>query len=197
MERAEKKNDRFEHKTEQDPTFVYGKNAVTELLKSGAAVDTVFVQDTMNAAQAGYYTAIAREAGAVVKRVHAAKLRGMCGTEGHQGVAAWAASVDYVSLDDLLAEAARRGEPPFLLLADGVEDPHNLGAIIRTALLCGAHGVVIPRRGGKAARGAWGQHRRGCPQAEGAECICLLRGHGRTPRFPAKPYRPHCVGGGQ
>ena len=148
MERAEKKNDRFEHKTEQDPTFVYGKNAVTELLKSGAAVDTVFVQDTMNAAQAGYYTAIAREAGAVVKRVHAAKLRGMCGTEGHQGVAAWAASVDYVSLDDLLAEAARRGEPPFLLLADGVEDPHNLGAIIRTALLCGAHGVVIPRRGG-------------------------------------------------
>ena len=77
MERAEKKNDRFEHKTEQDPTIVYGKNAVTELLKSGAAVDTVFVQDTMNAAQAGYYTAIAREAGAVVKRVHAAKLRGM------------------------------------------------------------------------------------------------------------------------
>ena len=148
MERAEKKNDRFEHKTEQDPTIVYGKNAVTELLKSGAAVDTVFVQDTMNAAQAGYYTAIAREAGAVVKRVHAAKLRGMCGTEGHHGVAPWAASVDYVSLDDLLAEAARRGEPPFLLLADGVEDPHNLGAIIRTALLCGAHGVVIPRRGG-------------------------------------------------
>ena len=133
MERAEKKNDRFEHKTEQDSTIVYGKNAVTELLKSGAAVDTVFVQDTLNAAQAGYYTAIAREAGAVVKRVHAAKLRGMCGTEGHQGVAAWAASVDYVSLDDLLAEAARRGEPPFLLLADGVEDPHNLGAIIRTA----------------------------------------------------------------
>ena len=146
MERAEKKNDRFEHKTEQDPTIVYGKNAVTELLKSGAAVDTVFVQDTMNAAQAGYYTAIAREAGAVVKRVHAAKLRGMCGTEGHQGVAAWAASVDYVSLDDLLAEAARRGEPPFLLLADGVEDPHNLGAIIRTAECAGAHGVVIPKR---------------------------------------------------
>ena len=146
MERAEKKNDRFEHKTEQDPTIVYGKNAVTELLKSGAAVDTVFVQDTMNAAQAGYYTAIAREAGAVVKRVHAAKLRGMCGTEGHQGVAAWAASVDYVSLDDLLAEAARRGEPPFLLLADGVEDPHNLGAIIRTTNLAGAHGVIIPKR---------------------------------------------------
>ena len=154
MERAEKKNDRFEHKTEQDSTIVYGKNAVTELLKSGAAVDTVFVQDTMNAAQAGYYTAIAREAGAVVKRVHAAKLRGMCGTEGHQGVAAWAASVDYVSLDDLLAEAARRGEPPFLLLADGVEDPHNLGAIIRTAAAYLLHLLYS-----KAARA----RRQGCP----------------------------------
>ena len=55
----------------------------------------------------------------------------------------------------------------------------------------------IAGQGGKAARGACGQHRRGCPQAEGAECICLLRGHGRTPRFPAKPYRSHRAGGGQ
>ena len=92
MERAEKKNDRFEHKTEQDPTIVYGKNAVTELLKSGAAVDTVFVQDTMNAAQAGYYTAIAREAGAVVKRGQAARhVRhgrppGRCGVGGQCGL---------------------------------------------------------------------------------------------------------------
>lgn len=144
MERADKKRD----KQEQETTIVYGKNAVTELLKSGAAVDTVFIQDTMNASQAGFYTAIAREAGAVVKRVHATKLRGMCGTDSHQGVAAWAASVEYVSVDEILAAAAEKGEPPFLVLADGVEDPHNLGAIIRTALLCGAHGIVIPRRGG-------------------------------------------------
>ncbi|MFQ7003262.1 MAG: RNA methyltransferase substrate-binding domain-containing protein [Ruthenibacterium lactatiformans] len=92
MERAEKKNDRFEHKTEQDPTIVYGKNAVTELLKSGAAVDTVFVQDTMNAAQAGYYGHRPRGGR---YRACTRPLRA-CGTEGHQGVAAWAASVDYV-----------------------------------------------------------------------------------------------------
>ena len=131
-----------------ETTLAYGKNAVTELLKSGGAVDTVFVQDSMNAATASYYPALAKEAGAVVKRVHAAKLRGMCGTDAHQGVAAWAASVDYKSLDDLLAIAKSRGEAPFLVLADGVEDPHNLGAIMRTAYLVGAHGVVIPKRGG-------------------------------------------------
>src|SRR5699024_5907988 len=78
------------------------------------------------------------------------KLRLSCGTDSHQGVAAYASSISYVGLDDLLAIARDKGEPPFLVLADGVEDPHNLGAIIRSALLCGAHGVVIPKRGGAA-----------------------------------------------
>lgn len=133
-----------------ETSVVYGKNAVTELLKSGAAVDTVYVQDTMQEAQAGYYTALARAAGAVVKRVRAAKLRGMCGTDSHQGVAAWGACVRYASVEEILAAARETGEPPFLVLADGVEDPHNLGAILRSALLCGAHGAVIPRRGGVA-----------------------------------------------
>ena len=132
----------------EETTLAYGKNAVSELLKSDTGVDTVFVQDTMNPAQASYYTALAKEAGAVIKRVHATKLRGMCGTDSHQGVAAYAAGVEYATLDDLLAIAAQKNEPPFLLLCDGVEDPHNLGAIIRSALLCGAHGVVIPKRGG-------------------------------------------------
>ncbi|NCC08220.1 MAG: 23S rRNA (guanosine(2251)-2'-O)-methyltransferase RlmB [Clostridia bacterium] len=131
-----------------ETTLVYGKNAVTELLKSGQGVDTVFIQDTMNEAQAGFFTALAKEAGAVAKRVHAAKLRGMCGTDSHQGVAAWAAGIEYATLDDLLAAAQQKNEPPFILLCDGVEDPHNLGALIRSALLCGAHGVVIPKRGG-------------------------------------------------
>ena len=129
-------------------TVVYGKNAVTELLKSGGGVDTVYLADGMAPAAASYYTALAKEAGAAVKRVHTAKLRALCGTENHQGVAAFASAVEYASLDDLLALAAQRGEDPFLLLADGVEDPHNLGAMIRTALLAGAHGIVIPKRGG-------------------------------------------------
>lgn len=128
--------------------LVYGKNAVAELLKSGAGVDTVFVADTLAEPVAAYYTALAKEVGAVVKRVHSAKLRGMTGTDSHQGVACWASAITYAEPADLLAAAAARGEAPLLVLADGVEDPHNLGAIIRTALLCGAHGVIIPKRGG-------------------------------------------------
>lgn len=130
-----------------EDNVVFGKNAVVELLNAGGAVDTVFINETMPAQQAGYYTALAKEAGAVVKRVHSQKLRSLCQSEHHQGVVAFGASVEYKSLDEMLAIAAQRGEAPFVVLADGVEDPHNLGAIIRTAYLCGAHGIVVPKRG--------------------------------------------------
>ena len=139
---------RQENSAEGRTAPAFGKNAVAQLLKSGAGVDTVWIQDTMRPAEASYYTALAREAGAVVKRVHAAKLRAMCGTDSHQGIAAFGACVEYVSVEQLMQGAAEKGEPPFLVLADGIEDPHNLGAVLRTALLCGAHGAVIPRRGG-------------------------------------------------
>lgn len=132
----------------EDGALTYGKNPVAELLKSGAAVDTVYIQDTLEPRQASYYLALARQAGAVAKRVRAAKLDAMCQTDSHQGVAARGASVAYCTLEDILAAAGAAGQPPFVLLCDGVEDPHNLGALIRTALLCGVHGVVIPRRGG-------------------------------------------------
>ena len=131
-----------------ETTIVYGKNAVTELLRQGEGVDTVYLAEGLTPAVASYYTALAKEAGAAVKRVHAIKLRSMCGTDNNQGVAAYASAVEYVTLDDLLAVAAARGEDPLILLADGVEDPHNLGAMIRTALLAGAQGIVIPKRGG-------------------------------------------------
>ena len=133
---------------EKDAGLVYGKNPVTELLKSGAGVDTVLLADGLAPQVASYYTALAKQAGAVVKRVHPAKLRSLCGTESHQGVAAFASMIRYATLDEVLASAAEKGEDPLLVLADGIEDPHNLGAVIRTALLCGAHGVVIPKRGG-------------------------------------------------
>ena len=135
-------------RAERTDTLVWGKNAVSELLKSGGAVDTVYLTDTMPQALAGYYTALAKESGAVVKRVPGNKLQKMCGTPDHQGVAARAAEVEYAALDDLFRAAEARGEQPFLVLCDGVEDPHNLGAIVRSAYLCGAHGVVIPKRGG-------------------------------------------------
>lgn len=132
----------------QPDTLVWGKNPVTELLKNGAGVDTLLLADSMEPRAAGYFTALGKQAGAVVKRVPAGKLQKLCGTADHQGVAAWAARIQYASVEDLLAAAKERGEPPFLVLCDGVEDPHNLGAILRSALLCGAHGVIIPRRGG-------------------------------------------------
>ena len=117
-------------RAERTDTLVWGKNAVTELLKSGGAVDTVYLTDTMPQAVAGYYTALAKESGAVVKRVPGNKLQKMCGTPDHQGVAARAAEVEYAALDDLFRAAEARGEQPFLVLCDG------------------AHGVVIPKRGG-------------------------------------------------
>lgn len=129
-------------------SLVYGKNPVAELLKSGAGVDTVLLAEGMAPAVAAYYTAMAKEAGAVVKRVHPNKLRLLTGTESHQGVAAFASEIEYVTLEDLLNSAKQKGEPPFLVLSDGLEDPHNLGAVMRSALLCGAHGMVIPKRGG-------------------------------------------------
>ena len=140
------KNDINNH--DENSTLVYGKNAVVEILKSDTGVDTVFVADTMNDATASYYTALAKQSGAIVKRVHTAKLRGMCQTESHQGVACYAASIEYSSLEDLLNIAKEKNKPPFIVICDGVEDPHNLGAIIRTAYLAGADGVVIPSRGG-------------------------------------------------
>lgn len=133
-----------------DRKAVFGRNAVTELLKSGAAVDTVLLADSMDSKTAGYFTALAREAGAVVKHTRAEKLDALCDGARHQGVAAYAAEIQYAGLDDLLQLARDKGEDPFLLLCDGVEDPHNLGALIRSALLCGAHGVVIPKRGASA-----------------------------------------------
>ena len=137
-------------KREGSPSLVYGKNPVAELLKSGAGVDTVLISEGLPPQVAAYYTALAKQAGAVAKRVNAAKLRLTCGTDSHQGVAAWASEIRYAGLEELLAAAEERGEAPFLVLADGLEDPHNLGAVIRSALLCGAHGVVIPKRGGAA-----------------------------------------------
>ena len=142
---------RRDHDGEQpqkSESLVYGKNPVTELLKSGSGVDTVLLAEGMAPAVAAYFTAMAKEAGATVKRVHPNKLRLMTGTESHQGVAAFASEIEYVSVEDLLAAAKAKGEPPFLVLSDGIEDPHNLGAVMRSALLCGAHGIVIPKRGG-------------------------------------------------
>ena len=129
--------------------LLYGRNAVAQQLKQGG-VDTVLLSDSLDEKSAAYFIALARGAGAVAKRARAEKLDALCGGAKHQGVLAFAAEIAYSDLADLLALAREKGEPPFLLLLDGVEDPHNLGALIRSALLCGAHGVVLPKRGAAA-----------------------------------------------
>ena len=103
--------------------LVYGKNPVAELLKSGAGVDTVLLAEGMAPAVASYYTALAKEAGATVKRVHPNKLRQLAGTDSHQGVAAFASEIAYAEVDDLLAAARAQGQPPFLVISDASRTP--------------------------------------------------------------------------
>ena len=130
-----------EQPQQKSESLIYGKNPVTELLKSGSGVDTVLIAEGMAPAVAAYYTALAKEAGATVKRVHPNKLRLMTGTESHQGVAAFASEIEYATVEDLLAAAKAKGEPPFLVLSDGIEDPDQSGAghAQRTAVRCPRH----------------------------------------------------------
>lgn len=131
-----------------DDGIVFGKNAVTEILKSDMRVDTLFISNESDDRALSYLAALAKERGAVVKQIHPIKLQKLCGSERHQGVALQCALCEYCELDDLFELAKTRGEDPFFIVLDGVDDPHNVGAIIRTAECAGAHGVIIPRRGG-------------------------------------------------
>ncbi len=124
--------------------IIYGRNAVTEALRAGKAVDTVYVQ--RGAGGLGKLIALAKECGAVVKDASADKLDELAGGEKHGGVAAAMAAAEYADVEDILAEAERKGKPPFIIIADEIQDPHNLGAIIRTAEAAGADGIIIPKR---------------------------------------------------
>ena len=123
-----------------------GRNALTEALRSGRTIDKVFIAsgDTDRALQR--LAAEAKEAGAVIVPVDRRKLDQMSTTRSHQGVIALAAAHTYYTIDDLLEEAASRGETPLLVICDELSDPHNLGAIMRSAECAGAHGVIIPKR---------------------------------------------------
>lgn len=125
-----------------------GRNAVLEALKAGRALTAVYVARGERGASLGAIASRAKELGVPVKEADARKLDFMCAGAAHQGVVAVAAAHAYATLDDIFALAASRGEAPFLIVADGLEDPHNLGAVLRVAECAGAHGVVIPRRGG-------------------------------------------------
>jgi len=123
-----------------------GRNALTEALRSGRTIDKVFIAagDTDRGLQR--LAAQAKEAGAVVVPVDRRKLDAMSVTHAHQGVICLAAAHDYASIDDIFAEAESRGEKPLIVICDELTDPHNLGAILRSAECAGAHGVIIPKR---------------------------------------------------
>ena len=131
---------------EENEGQLEGRNALTEALRSGRTIDKVFIAagDTDKSLQR--LAAQAKEAGAVVVPVDRRKLDAMSTTRSHQGVIALAAAREYYSVDDLLREAEERGEAPLLVICDELSDPHNLGAILRSAECAGAHGVIIPKR---------------------------------------------------
>ncbi len=123
-----------------------GRNALTEALRSGRTIDKVFIASGETDRALQRLAAQAKEAGAVVVPVDRRKLDMMSTTRAHQGVIALAAAREYFTVDDILQEAADRGETPLIVICDELTDPHNLGAIIRSAECAGAHGVIIPKR---------------------------------------------------
>lgn len=125
---------------------VPGRNAVRELLASGRAIEKIFVQRGEREGSITVLAAKALERKIPLIEVDKAKLDALCGYEQHQGIVAIASEKEYVSIDEVLAIAAEKGEKPFIVIADGISDPHNLGAIIRVAEGAGAHGIVIPKR---------------------------------------------------
>lgn len=131
---------------EREKDIIAGRNAVAEALRAQRPIDCIYVRRGDRTGSVNAILRKAKEAGIPVKDVDSRKLDAMCGGENHQGVAATAAVRAFSEVEDIFALAESRGEPPFLVVCDEIADPHNLGAIIRTAECAGAHGVVIPKR---------------------------------------------------
>ena len=140
MEQENKQENRFEE------TMIEGRNAVLEAFRSGKTVDKLFVLDGCQDGPVKTITREAKKQNTIIHYVAKERLDQLSETGKHQGVIAQAAAYRYAEVEDMLKLAEEKGEPPFLFILDGIEDPHNLGAIIRTAEAAGAHGVVIPKR---------------------------------------------------
>ena len=138
----QKKNDL----TAESDGIIEGRNAVIEALRAGERIDKIYLQKGETDKTLGHIASRARAAGVVVVEADRRKLDAMSRTHAHQGVIALAAVREYVSVESILSAAAEKGEPPLIVVCDEISDPHNLGAVIRTAECAGAHGVVIPKR---------------------------------------------------
>lgn len=126
--------------------LIIGRNAVIELLKSGREIENILIAKGDREGSINRIISMAREKGVVVKNVDRKKLDFMCANGNHQGVAANVPAHSYSTVDEILELAESRGEAPFIVICDEIEDSHNLGAIIRSAEACGAHGIIIPKR---------------------------------------------------
>ena len=126
--------------------IICGRNPVLEALRSGREIDRLFVAHGTGGGSVTAIIAKCRAKGILIKEISPQKLDYYCGGANHQGVAVMFASQEYATVDDMFALAETRGEKPFLIICDEIEDPHNLGAIIRTAEATGVHGVIIPER---------------------------------------------------
>ncbi|MBE7018042.1 MAG: 23S rRNA (guanosine(2251)-2'-O)-methyltransferase RlmB [Ruminococcaceae bacterium] len=126
--------------------LIEGRNAVTEALRAGRNIDKIYIAKGEVDKTLGHIASRAREMGIVVVEADRRKLDSMSVTHAHQGVVALAAVREYSSIDDILRIAEERGEAPFVIVCDEISDPHNLGAIIRTAECVGVHGIIIPKR---------------------------------------------------
>ena len=142
MEKFREKDEIRENEADKDK--ICGRNAVIEAIKSGREIDKIMV--AKGATNLGKLYAMAKEAGIPVKEVAPVKIDELAAGANAQGVLAMAAAHKYATVDEIFALAEERGEPPFIIICDELEDPHNLGAIIRTAECTGAHGVIIPKR---------------------------------------------------
>ncbi|MCI8326244.1 MAG: 23S rRNA (guanosine(2251)-2'-O)-methyltransferase RlmB [Lachnospiraceae bacterium] len=125
---------------------IEGRNAVLEALRSGKTIDKLFILDGCKDGPVNTIAKEAKKQNTIVQYVKKERLDQLSETKKHQGVIAMAAAYAYAEVEDILENARKKGEQPFLILLDGIEDPHNLGAIIRTANIAGAHGVIIPKR---------------------------------------------------
>ena len=137
--------DRFAD-NEEDSLVIYGRNAVLEAFRSGKTIDRLYVQEGVADGTLQSILRTAKKTDAVINFVNKDRLNKYAEGDKHQGVVAMAAAYNYADVEDILNAAKEKGESPFIIVLDDIEDPHNLGAIIRTANQAGAHGVIIPKR---------------------------------------------------
>ncbi len=145
--RNEKNNTSGKEKfSESETDIIFGRNTVAEAVKSGRPLDCILVSKGEKSGSVPKILADAKTAGILIKEVDRKKLDFICGHSNHQGIAARGAVKEYCSVDDIFDCAKSRNEDPFIIICDEIEEPHNLGAIIRTAEATGVHGVIVPKR---------------------------------------------------